>query len=739
MAINKILLLIFALLTFAIPATALVDLTYQFNTNNVQALAFNCLDAGCNSVGQFSGTLLSGSSTTNGQLLVEFPSTLATQFGYALYFTSSGFLPWEDFVTLHTFGNPGVIFTTANIDIERANNCKSIIDQFTITNDAQPNIPLVINMVAGLDAVTRSAFVLSQNNIGFIPPQFVNEFYSADTTVRLQIFDSNGNLVHQDQRQLVLFADTTQQVQFSWTPTLAGRYTAIVSTEVIDNQCASNIPQSSEKEFDVLSQQPQNQCYTLLNNLALDRTPRVGQQVQASYNKISNHASQTGALTPTQTSVQYAVFDPFGSILNQNNVLQANSDNFFSTTHEFSFTPQQEGMHTIQVRGSALDTRCNGLPNNEEAISLNVFVSNQPRFSVNFQIVDSTTGNRITGANINLDGRIATTDGSGRASFANTAPGTYDFLITANGFQTRVGSVTVINSNVDLFLSMDPVNVGNLHNAFFSISDAITGVPVPGATVIMNGQTALSNTEGLAVVQGLVDGRFDFVVFARGYATFNGQATIAGSDILQFVPLVPLLNGPFRVTTFVQNSDTDAPIANALVQIDGAQGITSSEGFVTLGDFVPGSYGVRVSAPGFITHTSTVQIIDLDVFLIVELEPIDAEEEDDIPDFEVSIASIRIPDAWDAVAGIAVEFIISFENNGDFSLEDFKAGVVSQELGLRMSVGNEDLSLGETRTHRALLELPQGTLPGNYPVRITLSSDKFKRVVYRDVQVSQYA
>ncbi|MDO8660728.1 MAG: hypothetical protein Q7K43_02465 [Candidatus Woesearchaeota archaeon] len=726
--------LLMSVLSIVLPASALVDLTYQFNTNSVQALAFNCLDAGCNTVGQFSGTLLSGSNTNNGRLLVQFPSTLATPFGYALYFTSSGFLPWADFVTLHTFGNPGIIATTANIDLERANNCKSVIDQFTVTNDAQPNIPLVIDMVAGLDAVTRSAFVLSQNDVGFIPPQLIGEFYSADTTVRLQIFDNNGNLVQQSQQQLVLFADTTQPVQFSFTPRVAGRYTAIVSTEVTDNQCESNIPQSAEKEFNVLSQQPQNQCYTLLNNLALDRTPRVGQQVTASYNKISNHASQTGILTPTRTDVQYTVFDPFGNILNQNNILQANPDNFFSTSHEFSFTAQEEGMHNIQVRGSALDVRCNGLSNTEEVISLNVFVSNQPTFSVNFQIVDSTTGNSINGAEIIFNGLSGSTDNSGSTSFANTAPGTYDFFISANGFQTRVGSVTVINSNVDLFLTMDPDSSGDLHNAFFVLFDSVSGVPVPGATVIMNGQTASSNSDGLAIVQGLGDGTFDFVAFARGYTTETGQLTISGSDILQFVALNPVLNGQFRVTTFVQNADTDAPIANALVQVDGAQGTTSSDGFAMLGDFVSGVYGVRVSATGFVTHISTVQIIDLDVFLIIELEPI-GEETNDTPDFEVTIASIRIPNAWDAFAGMPVEFILSFENNGDFSLENFKATVVSQELGLRMSIGNDDLSLGEKRTHRTLLELPLVTMPGNYPVRITLSSDKFKRVVYRDLQV----
>ncbi len=117
-----------ALILFAVSATALVDVTYQFNTNSVDALVFNCLDSGCNTVGQFSGTLLSGSHTNNGKLMIEFPSTLATPFGYAVYFTSQGMLPWEDYVTLHTFGNPGVISTTANIDLTQANNCKSVID-----------------------------------------------------------------------------------------------------------------------------------------------------------------------------------------------------------------------------------------------------------------------------------------------------------------------------------------------------------------------------------------------------------------------------------------------------------------------------------------------------------------------------------------------------------------------------------------------------------------------------------
>jgi len=45
------------------------------------------------------------------------------------------------------------------------------------------------------------------------------------------------------------------------------------------------------------------------------------------------------------------------------------------------------------------------------------------------------------------------------------------------------------------------------------------------------------------------------------------------------------------------------------------------------------------------------------------------------------------------------------------------------------------LGIGQRLTKRLMLELPPDVQYGNYPVRITLSSDKFKRVVYRDIDV----
>jgi len=79
--------------------------------------------------------------------------------------------------------------------------------------------------------------------------------------------------------------------------------------------------------------------------------------------------------------------------------------------------------------------------------------------------------------------------------------------------------------------------------------------------------------------------------------------------------------------------------------------------------------------------------------------------------------------------------VLQFKNSGELEIEGLKATVVSQELGVRASVGMDDLDVGQAMTRRMLLEIPYDAEPGEYPVRITLSSDKFKRIVYRDVVV----
>ncbi|MEK6857237.1 MAG: hypothetical protein AABX39_01480, partial [Nanoarchaeota archaeon] len=81
-------------LLLAAPANAVVDLTLNFdNAQNAKVEAFNCANADCSSVTPFSGSFPNGDTTTNGQVTIRFPSTLASSNGYAVYAVSPSFLP----------------------------------------------------------------------------------------------------------------------------------------------------------------------------------------------------------------------------------------------------------------------------------------------------------------------------------------------------------------------------------------------------------------------------------------------------------------------------------------------------------------------------------------------------------------------------------------------------------------------------------------------------------------------
>lgn len=109
--------------------------------------------------------------------------------------------------------------------------------------------------------------------------------------------------------------------------------------------------------------------------------------------------------------------------------------------------------------------------------------------------------------------------------------------------------------------------------------------------------------------------------------------------------------------------------------------------------------------------------------------------DDDDGELSIFISSIRIPDAYDAEAGMQVPVTIAFKNNGDDKLENVEAAVVIQDLSVRGSVGPFDLSEGKTVSKTMLIELPEDVVPGTYYVRVTVDSGSVHRVVHRDIEV----
>ncbi len=104
-------------------------------------------------------------------------------------------------------------------------------------------------------------------------------------------------------------------------------------------------------------------------------------------------------------------------------------------------------------------------------------------------------------------------------------------------------------------------------------------------------------------------------------------------------------------------------------------------------------------------------------------------------DISVHIGTIRITNADDAVAGDLVPVIISFKNNGDKKLENLKATVIIQELGVRASIGPLDVAVGKTVSRTIYADLPEDVQPGEYDVGIFVNSGSLHRVKYRYVDV----
>ncbi len=479
---KRFMIFFMGIMLLAMSASAYVDVTYHYNVNNVDVVGYTCLDAACNRVStspwSFSG------STNNGQITITFPSTLQG-YGYAIFHTAHGYVPMETKATWHSYGDNGHYDTTSNIEFFKLNNCHSEVDSFVISNDNYENQPVVIYMDASLDATTYSAFGEAHNAVGYIPPQLKNEFYSADTRVTLTVKDSEGRVVYEDHKDLTgamaLYMDQQRRVEFTWTPTSYGRFNATIRTDVIDNQCATQMPDSTSKDFDVWPGLPTGECYSLINNLHANvQYPTINQDLVFSYNKISNYADDNNHLTPVPTHVVYKITNSSGAVVYQSSeTLNANGNANERTTHSFSWTPRVAGWYTVSVSGVADSEMCEGLNNPADVISMQLYVKNIPTYKLTVQTRDAYTGGIVSGARVSIDGKSAVTNAQGTAVIEGLYPGDYQYTITRNGYQTTTGDVSITNVDKTIVVVLTPSNRPN---------DApIISPPLPDLVIPRNG------------------------------------------------------------------------------------------------------------------------------------------------------------------------------------------------------------------------------------------------------------
>ncbi|PIN74990.1 hypothetical protein COV18_04490 [Candidatus Woesearchaeota archaeon CG10_big_fil_rev_8_21_14_0_10_37_12] len=460
MNLKKYLIALMFVLVLAPAVFADATITYRFDRTAVNGSVYICLDQGCNSVDQpRNGLRVVNPQSTNGEVTIVYPTTLLSQFGYVEYFTASGFRPkvgkhnWNSngATSEPAPGNPPHQFT------QMPNACRATVSNFNLNNVA-PGELMQINTQAQLEAQTASAFQIDPSrSVGYLPPHLIQEFYGADTTVTLDILNQTGSVVHTQVQQFTaqnnnaIIAGTSIPVQFTYTPLEAGAYTARITADVIDDQCASHEARSTSNTFSAISQQPTGQFVNILNGLRVDNTlPFVGDTVQFSFEKVTYHADGQGVFAPVQTDLNLTIERNGQVVHSQTRTVPANNNIASPDTYSFTHTFAQPGAHTIRVTANANSILPTSLPEIIAQQTLQLDIANNVPINQNviFNVLNSS-GLPIDNATVRLNGQIVIerlTNSTGQASFS-LASGSYDFTISAAGYQNRNEQVSVGSSN----------------------------------------------------------------------------------------------------------------------------------------------------------------------------------------------------------------------------------------------------------------------------------------------------
>ena len=148
------------------------------------------------------------------------------------------------------------------------------------------------------------------------------------------------------------------------------------------------------------------------------------------------------------------------------------------------------------------------------------------------------------------------------------------------------------------------------------------------------------------------------------------------------------------------------------------------------------------------TYTAKLYVFDADgkygvasvVIDVTGKKPYKPEEE--IPEgrpYILTISRIRIlshgVEVDKAEPGDELELIVNIKNTGEKDLKDVKVMFTIPDLGVRRTAGPFKLKQGKTATRHVYMELPYYSAPGEYDIRISVSSNEIRRVKYRWITV----
>lgn len=142
--------------------------------------------------------------------------------------------------------------------------------------------------------------------------------------------------------------------------------------------------------------------------------------------------------------------------------------------------------------------------------------------------------------------------------------------------------------------------------------------PLPGAEILFNGTTYLTNSSGEVTIQPVVPGDYEYVAMLSGYNSQAGILRVTDSDVTKKITLevqsIPVYTVRFNV------SDASGTLAAAQVVFDGTRYTTNNKGEVIITNVATGDYPFTVSLLNYNAISGTITVTNEDVLKAIVLE-----------------------------------------------------------------------------------------------------------------------
>jgi hypothetical protein len=198
-----------------------------------------------------------------------------------------------------------------------------------------------------------------------------------------------------------------------------------------------------------------------------------------------------------------------------------------ATDGTYTLSNLAAGTYTVQVVASGYGTQSASVPVTAGLATQNFNLVPNPG-SITGTVTDSVTGVPISGASVTCTGTLTctptATGSDGTYTLSNLTEGTYQVTFAANEYGSQSPNVNVGPGGT---ATESPVLVPNSGSISGTVSDSVSGNPIPGASVSCTGTPACTGmttgSDGSYLLSPLNEGNYSVTVSATGY---KSQTTI---------------------------------------------------------------------------------------------------------------------------------------------------------------------------------------------------------------------